>query len=436
MSMKVKSFHRSSLLNLFSLFINFLLATACVIIIARSIGPEGKGIVTIVALIPPLLITFCGLGIEISNVYYLSKSIHTLRQAIGNSLLVTLVSTVLVTFLAIVFGKPLHSSLLKNIHMTFAALALASFPFQLMLKMILTIYQATEDFLRFNLVQVAISFLRLLIVLGFFLTGKLNIMWAVIAVTVPPIVICIPTAWHLIKNAGGLVINLRIFKQALTYGIKGYIGNTLQFFNYRLDAFVLNFFKGSGAVGIYSIAFTFAELLWFLPTAASLVLFPRATKLEQHESDRFTSQIVRISLFATLVCAILFTVIGYPLISLLFGDRFLYSYLPMLVLLPGVFALSLSKLLSSNIYARGFPIVNSLFTAIALVVTITLDFLLIPRYGVIGAALATTIAYTTSALLFISFYKTKASEQLPNILFIKRSDFHALKGLFTPKKYG
>jgi O-antigen/teichoic acid export membrane protein len=76
----------------------------------------------------------------------------------------------------------------------------------------------------------------------------------------------------------------------------------------------------------------------------------------------------------------------------------------MLALLPGVVLLGGGKVLTNEIAGRGYPHYNSINAGLALILTIALDLILIPRYGVLGASLASSVAYTLIFLTAIAFY--------------------------------
>jgi O-antigen/teichoic acid export membrane protein len=76
-----------------------------------------------------------------------------------------------------------------------------------------------------------------------------------------------------------------------------------------------------------------------------------------------------------------------------FGDEFDDSVRPLWLLLPGTVALAGSKVLTSYIFSRGRPLVNTVITTLALVVTIAADVALIPAFGASGAAAASSMAY-------------------------------------------
>jgi O-antigen/teichoic acid export membrane protein len=198
--------------------------------------------------------------------------------------------------------------------------------------------------------------------------------------------------------------NPKVFRPTLNYGLKCYIGNLLQFFNYRLDMFIVNFYLGPAGVGIYGVSVAMAELLWQLPNAASFVIFPKSANSSQEAMNRFTPQVFWIILAITIVGAIGLALFGKLVIRIVFSSTFLDAYMPLIVLLPGVVLLGAGKVLANDIAGRGYPHYNSITSGLSLVITIILDLVLIPPMGVVGAALASTASYTLTFFLSAWFY--------------------------------
>ena len=208
----------------------------------------------------------------------------------------------------------------------------------------------------------------------------------------------------------------------LSFGLKGHIGNMLQFFNYRLDIFILNGFLGPANVGIYTVSVRLAELLWYLPDAVGFVIFPKAASSRPEDMNAFTPRVFHITLGLTALGALGLALFGRPAINLVFSSVFIGAYVPMLVLLPGVVLLGGAKVLTNEIAGRGYPHYNSLNSGLALILTVILDLVLIPRYGLLGAALASSIAYAAIFLTAIGFYltvsrmaKEASSVQIPSL---------------------
>jgi O-antigen/teichoic acid export membrane protein len=191
----------------------------------------------------------------------------------------------------------------------------------------------------------------------------------------------------------------------LNFGLRGYVGNILQFFNYRLDLFLVNYFLGVAGAGIYTVAVPIAELLWYLPNAVGVVIFPKAAASRPEYMNTFTPRVFRITLGLTAAGAVAIGLLGKLGIRIVYGQAFLSAYLPMLALLPGVVLLGAGKVLTNEIAGRGFPHYNSINSGLGLVLTVIFDLVLIPRYGVLGASWASTISYGANFFMAIYFYR-------------------------------
>ena len=89
-----------------------------------------------------------------------------------------------------------------------------------------------------------------------------------------------------------------------------------------------------------------------------------------------------------------------------FGETFNAMKLPFIILIPGIFSLSVLTLLAAYFSGKGKVIVNVTGTGIALVVVIIGDYLFVPRYGIVAAAAVSTVGYTVNLLYILYvFYK-------------------------------
>lgn len=128
-----------------------------------------------------------------------------------------------------------------------------------------------------------------------------------------------------------------------------------------------------------------------------------------------------------LILALLIGIMGFVFIPLLYGSRFRGAILPLIVLLPGIIALGLVKLLSGHLHGRGKPHFGSIATIVSLVITIVLDIVLIPAYGVVGAALATTCAYITSLIVIIWFFTRESGLKVREYLMPSVEFIHVIR---------
>jgi O-antigen/teichoic acid export membrane protein len=102
--------------------------------------------------------------------------------------------------------------------------------------------------------------------------------------------------------------------------------------------------------------------------------------------------------------ATLLALFSSKIIVLFFGLEFLPSTTALLILLPGMISLTIWKIIATDLIAEGYPAEYSLTAMVSLIASIILDLWLIPRYGVVGAALASTTAYISATVAIIWIY--------------------------------
>jgi O-antigen/teichoic acid export membrane protein len=228
-----------------------------------------------------------------------------------------------------------------------------------------------------------------------------------------------------LKASSVLIFHLptfRLIRQLLSYGGRALIGDVLQYFNYRVDVFVVLYLLGSSAVGIYAVSVSIAELIWYVPGAIATVLFPR-TALDWEQATQFTPRVSRNVLFVTAIISIFVATMSPLLLITVYGEQYISSLMPLWLLLPGVVILGIAKILASDLAGRGRPEFGTFASGVSLIATIVLDFTLIPIMGVSGAALASTVSYTLTSLLILIAYMRISGNNAFSVLFIKRSDF-------------
>ncbi|MCX6133074.1 MAG: polysaccharide biosynthesis C-terminal domain-containing protein [Ignavibacteriales bacterium] len=192
------------------------------------------------------------------------------------------------------------------------------------------------------------------------------------------------------------------YRELVGFSATIHVGNLTQFFNYRLDAFIVSYFLGLGGVGIYSYSKTFAESVWLLSASMAAVLLP--TLAGHHAHSKMIAVKAVVATFAvSLAAGIAAFLIGPPVIRILL-PRFVGSINPFLFLLPGVVIFSLTNVLATYLTAAGKPGYNAAIAFISFLFTVIFDILLIPRYGMSGAAFASGISYTMSSIMTVGVF--------------------------------
>lgn len=215
------------------------------------------------------------------------------------------------------------------------------------------------------------------------------------------------------------------FWPALTFGLRGQLGNLATFFTYRLDVFIVNFFVGPADVGIYAVGVVVSEALWQIPQAAAVVLFPRSARSQGADAVALTCSLSRHILIIAILTAAAIAIAAPVIVPRLFGSDFQRAIAVIWWILPGTVALSLGKLMSAELAGRGIPEFSSAFAIVALAVTVILDLFLIPKFNIQGAAIASSAAYFVDSVLLVAKAREVLGVSWGKLLAPTREEFSA-----------
>ncbi len=161
-----------------------------------------------------------------------------------------------------------------------------------------------------------------------------------------------------------------------------------------------------------------------LSQSVSTVLYPKVASMKNEERKKFTPIVSRNVLFITVVGACLLFLLSNWLIHLLYGEKYLPSVEPLKILLIGIVAISIERVLANDLLARGKPMINTYITFLALFSNIILNVILIPKYGIIGAAWASSISYSLATIIKILAYCRLSGNSVSDVLLPQRSDIN------------
>jgi O-antigen/teichoic acid export membrane protein len=185
----------------------------------------------------------------------------------------------------------------------------------------------------------------------------------------------------------------RLAKDVVTYGTRGQVGGLITLLNLRLDFAILGAMAGPAVLGTYAVASKYAELLRLPGTALTWVCYPLLAGASVAEAGQRARRLLRPALVVVPLAAVPLLLLTGPVMRLLYGARFDPAIAPAQVLLLGMLLGGAAGVASGFLYARGRPGLNPVAMGGGLVLTVVLDVLLIPHFGAMGAAVASTAAY-------------------------------------------
>lgn len=409
----------------------FLMTVGGQVLAARWLGPLQFGVMATLLMFADAVNKFTNFGLETSILYFVSNRRYPFQRFIGTNIINGLVLYglgVLAIFgfiyadgISLLF-RPEEAALGKagiwwSIYLLFAAITHEYGG---------NIWLGLQQFRRYNgniLIRPLIYFALLLLV---YVRAVLDVNAALIIYGTSWLLPGMYIWWKSVFPLQ-LTWDARITRATMRYGVQVMGTNLLVFLVYRSDIFLIAYFLSQEDVAYYYIAVMVAERLLYLTQSSRLVLMPAAAHAPEQQEK--VPLLIRANLLVVLLGAALLGAVAPWLIPLFFSSQYQPAVLPLLLLLPGVAAITLPKLLSADLAARGLPRYNLYANAVNFGINLGLNLWLIPRIGIAGAALSSSIAYLVAALMLVYFYRRVSGISLGELLLPKRSDWAGLKKL-------
>lgn len=199
----------------------------------------------------------------------------------------------------------------------------------------------------------------------------------------------------------------------------------------RLDQLVVLSLAGKAAAGTYSVALTLAQLATYAPFALAVAAFPNFAQLPSASFPQAVVRVVRSGVAAATVTGLLLALALPFLVPLLFGEDFRRAVRPALLLLVASLVGSGQWLICQALAARGQPRSLLRSYALSLGVMLILDLVLVPFYGVVGAAVASVAAAVAGCAYAVHVLRPELGDAQRWVLLPRPGDVRELFSLFA-----
>lgn len=173
----------------------------------------------------------------------------------------------------------------------------------------------------------------------------------------------------------------------------------------QVDIILIQIFHGSTLTGYYKAALTLAEFVWFVPRIVQISLLHSTSELwskSKHDTiTEISSKVTRYSLLFTLLLVIGLSALAEQTVTVYYGSEFKPAVLPLIILLPGAVGFAVARPILAIGQGKGDFRYLIYATGAASILNLVLNLLLIPQFGIIGAAVATSIGYFSMFLFHV-----------------------------------
>jgi O-antigen/teichoic acid export membrane protein len=383
-------------------------------ITTRQLGPHFNGLLATVMLLPQTLYAFLNLGLGASHVYHLSSGSgnhNDMRKT--NWMLAFGLWMAVLTVLAISSAKSIETYL-PGIDKRSALYASVLFPLMLLGAWTSALLQGNRAYQAYNL---TLLIQPLVFCASVIFCSALN---AISVISVMTCSVVSQLSLWLLSEAKIRKIDTppgngqHKFVDTVRFGLRSHVSNIITFMNYRIALYLVSYKLGASAAGEYALSIQLAEALWLISSAASMIVFPESAAHSRSpaELQKMISRIGGLVFRVTFAGALLAAAVFPFLIPWAFGRAYQGSVVPLLILLPGIVAWSYMSVLSNSLAGIGSQNVNIQSALLCLSINICGNLLAIPQFGAAGAALASTLAFSITALYTIVMYRKIMREKL------------------------
>ena len=392
------------------------------IIITRLLGPEKKGVFILIQTNAQLLVLFFGLSLDAGIVYFIAKKSMSVRNILGISLYTLMFAYVSVSLMLYLTFRFQETSIFipsnTSSQLYIGTVLFLMFFFQLTNSVLIALLQGKKLFLKINIINIVISILNFVFfscILLLDIQDK-NLLKMILGVSVGVSFFHFCLLLFSLKNKIPFSINLKLsvkqdIKPFFKYIFLTHVAIFLNFFNYRLDLWIIAYFLDNTRVGFYSLAVGTAQLLWMISTPLANVVRPYLIESDFGKKTIMLRYYAQLNFSITLVGAVVLFLCADYFIPLIYGSEFQESVLPFKVLLIGALFSGQTKLFATFTSAINRNDINLYGVIVGLSLTILLDLILIPYLGILGASITSSVAYI-SVYVFI-YIKSVTSLGLP-----------------------
>jgi O-antigen/teichoic acid export membrane protein len=398
-------------------------------VIARTSGHKVLGEIQDTFLFASEAIMFCNLGLTIPIIYFTGQKRYPLPMIVGNAVTWAIAASAGTVGL-LWLGRSVFARLLPispALYLTGLAWILPLLLFNY-LNSILLGEKRFGELVWISLIQGSVNLIAVSVAsfsLGFNAKGLILVLMFVTTLGVVLQLWFLRGAWKFAQ----LLPSRALVRDSLSMGLRAYFANMTQFMTYRFDSFIVGYISGSGPLGLYAVAYTIAEMLWYVPQIMATVLLPTTASSKSDEANWRTAYVCRLALMIGLLSGAGCFVAAPWLIPAFLGVKFSYSVSLLWLLLPGTIAFVYAKILSADLLGRGHPEYTSWGSFFSMIATLGLDVLLIPRFGVAAAAAISSVVYAAQAAYLIGCFRRATRVAIASILIPRRADWIGLREL-------
>ena len=220
-------------------------------------------------------------------------------------------------------------------------------------------------------------------------------------------------------------ISIRFIGKMLRFGFLPMLALALAVMNSKIDILMMDWssYITSAAIGLYSVGIAFADKILAIPDAIREILL---SHLVAGKSEQEVARVTRLSFFFCIIMASGFALLGKPLLHILYGTEYAGAYRVLVIAAFGTGFMVFLKMISQYNVVNKRQMANLLMLAVSVVTNIVFNLILMPIYGIEGAAIASFVGPLVCALCFVLYFARVTKVRPIELIIPKKDDFGLL----------
>ena len=403
--------------------------------LARSLGPSGRGTIAFITVTALVIARVAGLGVGEATTVYAARRSEARDVLLSNLVLFMLASSLLAAGLACA-ALQLLDELPAGLGQSELAILIAGTLASALVEAGAAFLLGCGRLRRLALITATASWTYPLLLAVIWLSAGLTVTRAALAWVAAELL----RALLLLRQSAHGVALVRpqpsLLLESIRFGIRAWVGSFARFLNFRIDQILMGLLASEAALGIYAVAVNASEVLLYLPAATATALLPIAARTEPGERNQQTLRAFRSAALVTTGAVVVASILGPLLLPIVFGTAFSASVEPFVWLLPGALGFAATAVFSNALLASTSPGLSSLGPVVSLVVGLALDIVLIPRFGATGAAAAASTAFLAGGFVAVFAYARRSPFAWTALLLPRRGDLDVIRALARPLRAG
>lgn len=399
------------------------------VIITRHLGPEKRGIYSLVSYMIMFIVLLFGEGLRRSNTILSGKKSKSLKKLLTDSFFFLVVLSILLT--ASLINSEIWNSILPNVNKEYILIGIVSAVVMIFWQSIQALFLGRELIYHYNMLQICFITSSLLINVFGILFFNYDLLEIIFTFLISSAITFVFGLILLRNKSQSFSVENEIHEKSSPLFLKSTISGIFIYLAYRGPLFLINFLLGSVQAGLFSIVMIFSDMLQKLPNVAGTVLISQTVNDSNNSSEINVARLSRMMITLNIAIAIFLAFTGRYIIVLLFNDSFELSYYPLLIFSPSFVFFGAGLVYNAYFMGRAYPPVILINNAVLAVLIITLNLLLIPNYGIAGTAFSVSVSSCAWLSIYIIAFKRMHNFKVKNLLILNSDDMELIYKLIA-----